>query len=1523
MTGSKQEPILPKHKHEAYVHRDVASLPAAFTQWTESFAAIQREHNRILQPGFMHRDVDAVLADAKKAGVAWLTDICCPSAKADIMLHISKEMVVNYQVADTELNIKAHEVYASLVEDREEGILASINTEVERQIQLIPGAKIQADAEALLLANFKAQGLKKEDITVEQLQAATNIVLDKERRKIMDTIVPNMVSAHLKVYGDSLGLASKTRHKIGETHDFFYGGPAGSGKSTISKIDLSEKGTDLSKVNKMDCVTVATDIYRAFTLPGTEDHEKIETKDIFTRTQDFAYMVKELVLNELKEMSNKYSLELMSSLPGGDIAQAKEGKVYLSEEPREYYVKGMRAPEPIPPGIDLTNLATKLNNFSFKSDILWMTSNAGHTQSGERPNLINDGVTVEWDVRTMLSKSERLVSKVALYRGDEAGYRGIAERAYDRATKTEDVDPADKGRYVETTSLFKGHADASRFFLGNLPGNAVTEIYDTNINRDLDEKPVKVAVVDTANHQVEILNLRVMSEWLNKKNLNVEAEHPVELILNKQSAQRITDPENKAKAVLDLVQGNPYARPPVPYSVILKNADGDAYASLVSDGKGKVKLEVTDFAKFKELVNRESSPEAQVLRAITRQTKEATAALSGSLEAQAAELVEGVEKHIVSSHQSAIEERVSEARYAARKRYIEENPDVAFLLRLEDELAFEEYLLDVGEVDGPGLDSLEAIFEQNVEFELEVRQTMMEVARIEEMERAVVITPQVIEEVRGLYLEAPEGLKVQLDDIFRRNVEQQQLGDLGSTYREVRKLFLEYHSDHSQDKETVKDGYHQLNAVRERLDKLIKLQAQERQTGVSAIEHDTQETMSITTGAQQSIPRSLDLEGRDEVDEIEGLDDVDKGHDVAVEVVAARVISAAVASPKIITGNYSAIMACFNDILTNTVAIAPDGDKPGSSPIHLIAEPMWLDAVHPSYDNELWGQSIDAFPPAVQKFAKERLDPSPNDGEKLTWGQVRALRHEMLEHIKQNDGFIVHEGEIEQVEEVPRLEAEDENEKELQIKLVGQEQPVTIPFTGQPVVLDMSQRPRAAGPAFRGDPTVLYRNSRQENTTTLSDVPIIISGSGAQAAWVLDKMGSDRSYHISYRNSLDFRIANAILGRDHYTASTALPSVTENPLKDALAPLANGAPKAVTYTKDDGTKVDLVISVYPGDNVKVLDARDMLQDDLVAIAALKKVGVKPDEAEQALRDIREELGRRGDQHLEAGQLAVKLCTNMEPLSFAIGFGANVTGWVSLKETVNPQKDPPYWGPSAQVSTGDELVRAAKLVTTASLLPGSGLPRALAIKEEIRAMRASGEGAKYDVRALAFTGAGFDKMCDECKFPPEFKADLAKAIKQLGSPSNATPNPVAWIVSQYEEWLVNNPQLSKEDELSFAAVAKEALENNVKQNMKAEGIPEAPKEKTYVLSEQAKNLFTFFGSGASGPIESRALKAVRILDLTNLAKQGDQVDCTVEKRQEIIQILQQKLSQEELMGIKHESPTAQEAWDQQYALVPRN
>ncbi len=56
---------------------------------------------------------------------------------------------------------------------------------------------------------------------------------------------------------------------------------------------------------KTDMITLATDDYRGIYLPEAKAHEQLETRQVFTRTQDTAYLVKELVMSRLKKLENE------------------------------------------------------------------------------------------------------------------------------------------------------------------------------------------------------------------------------------------------------------------------------------------------------------------------------------------------------------------------------------------------------------------------------------------------------------------------------------------------------------------------------------------------------------------------------------------------------------------------------------------------------------------------------------------------------------------------------------------------------------------------------------------------------------------------------------------------------------------------------------------------------------------------------------------------------------------------------------------------------------------------------------------------------------------------------------------------------------------------------------------------------------------------------------------------------------------------------------------------------------------
>lgn len=355
------------------------------------------------------------------------------------------------------------------------------------------------------------------EVNEKNLQSAMNIIIDIETRKVTDEVVSRLVKTTMP----SLKHEVKPEKTIGNNTDYAFLGAAGSGKSTISKQILASGVKEQS-------VVLATDNYRAFTMPGTEKHEQLVTKNVFSRTQDVAYMVKELVVKELKAKSNS------------------------------------------------------------------------------RPDIIFDAVSFGPDDRTLLSTG-KLTSAVAAYKG-EVGFEGIAERAEKRALDPK-ASAADKGRYVNTTGLFEGHANGSKYFISGLPKNTQTTIYDTNVEKG--EKPKPIAVFDPSKDELKIYDLKTTAEFLNKKTINTEAVNRLGLAAGPEAKGSTfsTHVSHKAKAILDLVP---------PQTIELCNSQGVPYLQL-KKGEHGIEVNVMNETEVTRLRNDTASIAGEILKSINTQ----------------------------------------------------------------------------------------------------------------------------------------------------------------------------------------------------------------------------------------------------------------------------------------------------------------------------------------------------------------------------------------------------------------------------------------------------------------------------------------------------------------------------------------------------------------------------------------------------------------------------------------------------------------------------------------------------------------------------------------------------------------------------------------------------------------------------------------------------------------------------------------------------------------------------------------
>lgn len=515
---------------ESYNQRDVLSLKPV-SRWTASEEEIHLKHNRILQPGFSATKPEKMIQNAKLAKEEWLTDICCPTANAALLLHLSKEMVVNYKIEESALGNKAHSAYSALLAHSPEALSILEKRIEERMSAEITDDQLKSKAIERLKRNKVSLG-ENGEFPKATLEAAIEIERDVTRKNITNEITSEFVKSQMPVISKDLSLEPKDTHAIGQSNDFSFLGAAGSGKSTIARQFLSDQ-------EKSNYAVLATDNYRAFSMPGTDDHEVRSTKDVFTRTQDMAYMVKELVQDEINE-------------------QVKAGK---------------------------------------------------------RPNIICDCVTLEGGMKKLLAQG-KTTSVIAAYSG-EPGYTGIVERADARA-RDEHAAPADKGRFVNTTSLLEGHGNASSRLLTSIPEKGITTLYDTNVERGA--KPIEIGQIDSTAQTLDIIDLRTAAAFLNKRNINAEAVNQVDLIYNTKNPLNTlsTHPENQAKSIIDLV---PKTKFKPAFTVNLKDKDGISYASLVpGDKDGTVKLVVHKKEKFTEKAM-STSVEGALLRSITRQVE--------------------------------------------------------------------------------------------------------------------------------------------------------------------------------------------------------------------------------------------------------------------------------------------------------------------------------------------------------------------------------------------------------------------------------------------------------------------------------------------------------------------------------------------------------------------------------------------------------------------------------------------------------------------------------------------------------------------------------------------------------------------------------------------------------------------------------------------------------------------------------------------------------------------------------------
>ncbi|MGL5741901.1 MAG: zeta toxin family protein [Legionella sp.] len=205
-----------------------------------------------------------------------------------------------------------------------------------------------------------------------------------------------------------------------------------------------------------------------------------------------------------------------------------------------------------------------------------------------RPNVIIDGVTYKPAHKALVEKNNNSVIVCACL--DDMSH--AVKRSYDRAQQ-EESGSADKGRYVNTTSLINMHKTASLNLLIYCAPNTTFSFYNTNVPRGTN--PPLIATVNTHGEKTLTINhekcsLLYLASFFNKARANVGAKSDKHLFLSK-----LKRPEFQIDSLLAVMNHGfkivLNGEPNKPCLIVKKETDGHIVMNILDPVQLKAKLQ--------------------------------------------------------------------------------------------------------------------------------------------------------------------------------------------------------------------------------------------------------------------------------------------------------------------------------------------------------------------------------------------------------------------------------------------------------------------------------------------------------------------------------------------------------------------------------------------------------------------------------------------------------------------------------------------------------------------------------------------------------------------------------------------------------------------------------------------------------------------------------------------------------------------------------------------------------------------
>jgi hypothetical protein len=287
------------------------------SQWNKNDKKMHLKYNRILQRGYSHISPLHQIELALISKEDWLTDIICPKVAPACKLNIAADLATKFKVSSDNLDVKAQEIYEWIIRnnpDFEKNISEEISLRLSKS-----NKNIEQRAKELIKIKYPNLDESNQDYAAV-FKAISTVETERERKKIthqqlkekLEPLYPQMVKLGM--------LEHKTLYPKGKNKDYSFLGAAGSGKSTITRQFMSD-------TEKLDYIILATDDYRG--VKFDEEHEKIQTDQVFIKTQDLAYSIKELIQQRLESNVQERPNLILDcvSLESWHRALLKEGKI--------------------------------------------------------------------------------------------------------------------------------------------------------------------------------------------------------------------------------------------------------------------------------------------------------------------------------------------------------------------------------------------------------------------------------------------------------------------------------------------------------------------------------------------------------------------------------------------------------------------------------------------------------------------------------------------------------------------------------------------------------------------------------------------------------------------------------------------------------------------------------------------------------------------------------------------------------------------------------------------------------------------------------------------------------------------------------------------------------------------------------------------------------------------------------------------------------------------------------------------